>query len=59
MRLKDVIGNEVGFYVVFFDDFYFFCLEEVLYVSFIVFLFLIKDFCENDWFLLCNNIMFV
>lgn len=57
-RLKDVIGNEAGLHVVLFDDPHFSCLEEALHASSIAFLLLTKDFCENDWPSLCNNIMF-
>lgn len=57
-RLKDVIGNEAGLHVALFDDPHFSCLEEALQASSIAFLLLTKDFCENDWPSLCNNIMF-
>lgn len=57
-RLRDVIGNEAGFQVALFDDTQFSSLEEALQSSSIAFLLLTKDFCENDWPSLCNNIMF-
>lgn len=57
-RLKDVIGNEAGLHVALFDDPHFSCLEEALHASSIAFLLLTKDFCENDWPSLCNNLMF-